>query len=273
MSTYLSPKYFNTLIWIFVTTTLVSIFGFGTFGQHPELLSRFPHSVPIYGAAFPFFGKLHTLLALCVVLLLLITYTKFSWWKAFAATYLISFLAELGGTSYGIPFGHYTYSEMLGPKLFEHVPILIPASWFTMAICAYKFVSHHLPQRPLQRVLLSALMLTVWDLSLDPAMSHLSTYWQWTTPGRYYSMPWPNLIGWFLTSTLIMSSYELLGVRNWLTRVPLRGATMIYGINAFLPWGMIITGGLFFGASIALLVTAAVVFSVLRLSRNPQTVR
>lgn len=122
MNTTLSPRYFNLMILVFLSTTLISIFGFGTFGQHPELLSQFPDAIPIYGAAFPFFGKLHTLLAFLVVALLLTTYAGFNWWKAFLSTYAISFLAELGGTSVGIPFGHYTYSEMLGPKIAEHVP-------------------------------------------------------------------------------------------------------------------------------------------------------
>lgn len=121
-----------------------------------------------------------------------------------------------------------------------------------MAVCAYRFTLYFLPHDRLKRVLLSAALLTVWDLSLDPAMSHLSTYWQWTTPGRYYSMPWPNLIGWYITSLLIMSSYELLKVKDWLVKIPTRGAAMAYAINAFLPWGMIVTGGLFFGATVAL---------------------
>ena len=52
---------------------------------------------------------------------------------AFEAIYSVSLASELMGTTYGIPFGAYSYTALLGVKWFDRVPLLIPLSWFTMS--------------------------------------------------------------------------------------------------------------------------------------------
>ena len=56
---------------------------------------------------------------------------------ALAAIYIVSLTSELLGTTYGIPFGAYSYTTLLGPKWFDRVPLLIPLSWFTMSWAAW----------------------------------------------------------------------------------------------------------------------------------------
>ena len=59
------------------------------------------------------------------------------WVPAFGALYLISLSAELMGTTRGIPFGEYSYSAILAPMWGGHVPVIIPLSWFCMAVPSY----------------------------------------------------------------------------------------------------------------------------------------
>jgi uncharacterized membrane protein len=46
-------------------------------------------------------------------------------------------VSELLGTTYGMPFGSYSYTTLLGPKWFDWVPLLIPLSWLTMSWAAW----------------------------------------------------------------------------------------------------------------------------------------
>src|SRR5579875_1263535 len=43
----------------------------------------------------------------------------------------IGFLAEVLGTSSGIPFGRYYYTDFLGPKVIG-VPVVVPLVWFVI---------------------------------------------------------------------------------------------------------------------------------------------
>ena len=52
---------------------------------------------------------------------------------AILVVYAVSLGSELLGTTYGIPFGAYSYTSLLGIKWFERVPVLIPLSWFTVS--------------------------------------------------------------------------------------------------------------------------------------------
>jgi uncharacterized membrane protein len=120
--------------------------------------------------------------------------------RAFGAligVYLVSLGSELLGTTYGIPFGAYSYTALLGPKWFDRVPLLIPLSWFTMAWAVWCLA---LPwAKGWAAVGLGTALLVAWDLLLDPAMSKVTSYWVWGEVGRYYGMPWSNLAGWAIT--------------------------------------------------------------------------
>jgi uncharacterized membrane protein len=126
--------------------------------------------------------------------------------RAFGAligVYLVSLGSELLGTTYGIPFGAYSYTALLGPKWFDRVPLLIPLSWFTMAWAVWCLA---LPwAKGWAAVGLGTALLVAWDLLLDPAMSKVTSYWVWGEVGRYYGMPWSNLAGWAITGLVLLA--------------------------------------------------------------------
>jgi uncharacterized membrane protein len=108
----------------------------------------------------------------------------------------VGFGAELIGVRTGRPFGHYAYSDRLGPRV-GGVPLLAAAAWAMMARPAWVTAGWLSPRRTI-RVPLAAAALTAWDVFLDPRMAH-EGYWEWPGGGRYEGVPASNFAGWFVT--------------------------------------------------------------------------
>lgn len=232
-------------LWIVVVFSAASVVGFATFGLRPEILGRFPGAVPFYAVSFRLFAQGQVLVAFGALALLLLLRAPGRWLVAFAAVYLVSLGSELSGTAFGFPFGPYHYTALLGPRWFGLVPLVIPLSWFMMAVPSFHLARWVDPEGgALSRVALGTLILTAWDLALDPAMSHATFYWRWEVEGAYYGMPWVNLAGWIFTSALVMSVLVLLRSEEWITRLPGRWLAVFYATNVLLPLGMAAAAGL-----------------------------
>ena len=237
----------------------VSIFGYGTFGIHPELVARWTWAGPIFNLAYPVFAQLQIVVAWAVFQLVLHRRSGWRWLPAFAATFVLSLASEWAGTTYGIPFGKYEYTALLGPKLLDKVPWLIPVSWFFMGLASYGVVVRLQGTRlrsAIFRIVAGAVLLTSWDLSLDPAMSHLTPFWLWENPGWYYGMPELNLFGWFVTGLVIMAAFELLGGEKLVAGLPRNFALVFYLANLMLPFGMCVVAELWLAALVTLVVSA-----------------
>ncbi len=204
--------------------TAVALAGFGTFGRHPELLARFPSSRGFYATAFEVFARGHVILAFLVLALILTRRSGWRWLPALAAAGTISLAMELLGTATGFPFSGYRYTELLGWRVFGLVPLLIPFSWFMMGFPAYVVARALTGAEPggnrIRTIVVGALLLTAWDLTLDPAMSDLAPYWVWENEGLYYGMPLVNLLGWFGTGLLIMAGFRWVGADRVADRIP-----------------------------------------------------
>lgn len=219
--------------------------GYATFGLHPSWLAAIGDWARLYGFAFEFFARAQVWLAGAVLALVLYRRVRFAWLSAFAVLYGISLGSELAGTTWGIPFGAYGYTYLLGVQWLERVPVIIPLSWFTMAVPSYALARHRFGgARWPAAVLLGSFVLLVWDLSLDPAMSHATRYWWWGESGAYYGMPLLNLFGWYVTGLALMFALHALRADRWLARVPVRLLAAYYGANLLLPLGMCMAAGL-----------------------------
>ncbi len=138
-------------------------------------------------------------------------------WRKSIAFFLVGALigagAELLGTNTGIPFGAYAYTDRLGPKILGDVPWFIPFSWYALSILCYD-LARRITSSRVVRVVAVALFMILWDVSLDPAMNQgggTFVFWIYPGGGAFFGMPWVNWIGWFVTSVLIGTGYELLG--------------------------------------------------------------
>lgn len=167
--------------------------------------------------------------------------------------------AELIGTTTGYPFGTYEYTFWLGHKFLGHVPWLIPPSWFALGLVSYDLGSR-VAKSSAARIALGAVMLTAWDVSLDPAMSKAFPFWTYPDGGEFYGMPLTNWAGWLLVSAIIMVGIESL-VGGKASRSAL--APQVYLINCLFPIGLSLAYGLWGAVLAGLVVTALVLWMVL----------
>ncbi len=107
------------------------------------------------------------------------------------------------GTQTGKLFGEYHYSSILKPQI-AGVPAIVPLAWFAMAVPARE-TAVAINRR--WRIPLGAVLLTAWDLFLDPQMVG-EGYWTWARNGRYRGIPLSNYMGWLVTSLGVMAMLE-----------------------------------------------------------------
>jgi uncharacterized membrane protein len=141
----------------------------------------------------------------------------------FVPAVLLSLCSELLGTSTGFPFGHYAYLSGLGYKIAGLVPFTIPLSWFYLGFSAYLLAYNGLRtvlsrwnlrefSLRLGAVVTGSVLLTAWDLVLDPAMSQAPfPFWEFQEVGEFFGMPYRNLVGWVGTGIIFMGVAALLG--------------------------------------------------------------
>jgi putative membrane protein len=231
--------------YLFIALALV---GFATFGLHPELVARVPGAAQSYGLIYPNIGYVQVWALWAILAVFLIRHTGRRWLPAFLAVYAVSFLSEFLGTTFGVPFGGYQYSALLGPKWFNRVPWVIPLSWFTMAVPSFALArAVGVARGPVARILFAAALLVAWDLALDPAMSALTPYWIWAETGPYYGMPWMNLVGWYVTAVVLMATLSMLRADRWIDHLNVRWLAGYYGVNLLMPAGMLLAAGSWLG--------------------------
>jgi putative membrane protein len=120
----------------------------------------------------------------------------------------VGFAAELLGVATGRPFGHYTYSAKLGPRV-RGVPLAAAAAWAMMARPSWVVAGLVAGRRRRAlRVVLAAGALTGWDVFLDPRMAR-EGYWSWPGGGRYEGIPASNFAGWLVTGAGVFALWSL----------------------------------------------------------------
>ncbi|GIF76799.1 carotenoid biosynthesis protein [Asanoa siamensis] len=127
-------------------------------------------------------------------------------------------LVEGLGVATGWPFGDYTYSGALGPKI-AGVPWVIPLAWTWMAWPAW-LAAVRLVHRRAARIVVAGVGLAAWDVFLDPQMV-AEGYWTWSDPSPSLpgvsSVPLGNYAGWLVVALLMMA---LLSTRRGTSKGP-----------------------------------------------------
>ena len=246
--------------------TAMAVMGYWTFGLHPNLIPDTDFAREFYGLSFKLFAQAHIVVAGIVLAVKLYRHSDPRWVLGLVAVSLASFLSEHIGTGYGFPFGGYEYTGLLGYKLGGRVPVLIPISWFLMALPSWILAGTVFPgkQRTFPRIALAAFFLTAWDLALDPAMSYLTPYWVWENPGPFFGMPWVNLAGWMGTGIVLMGLLEALRVGEWTSKLDIRWILAYYVVVLLMPVGMLAASGIWtpiLATGIALILPMAGVLS------------
>ena len=141
----------------------------------------------------------------------------------FGLSAAISWVYEQVGVATGLIFGAYHYTDYLGARLGD-VPLLIPLAWFMMIYPSYVIANLVLERqttgtpdglaRLIRLAAVSAVVMTVWDLVIDPILSGPSVRaWIWETGGPYFGIPIQNYAGWLLTTFSVYLAYRALEQR------------------------------------------------------------
>jgi putative membrane protein len=134
----------------------------------------------------------------------------------FAICLVIGNIFENLGVRTGFPFGHYYFTESMGPKLFA-VPVLLGLAYLGMAYLSWTLARLILgnvrsPVAGFAVVTLpvvAAFIMVAWDFSQDPVWSTILHLWVWQQGGAYFGVPMSNFLGWYLT---VYVFYQLFAV-------------------------------------------------------------
>ena len=244
------------------------------------LLRLVPSSMRFFGPIYPQLVKAPTwtYMALLPILSALLYLPSLGWKRlAFFVAWgcCVGGAAELAGTTgllevggVGLPFGHYAYTSWLGPKMAGHVPYFIPFSWFAMSILSLDLAGRIVPRRTAQgrlaRIVAGAVIMVLWDVSLDPAMNRAFPFWNYPGGGFFFGMPLSNWIGWFGVTLVILAGYEYVGGG---LRAHSSWAPTLYLLNCFFPLAICALQGMYWPVAIGAVATAAPLLLVRARSR------
>ena len=248
----------------------IAAMGFSLGGS--LLLKLIPSSMALFGPYYPTLVKFPTWTYMAILPLIpILMYGPSIGWKSILLAFLagsgIGGASELIGTTTGIPFGPYTYTFWLGPKILEHVPYFIPPSWFAMSIVSYELAGRVTP-KALARIPLAAAFMVLWDVSLDPAMSRAFPFWTYPEGGFFYGMPLSNWVGWFVVSLVIMGVFSALFKDKRLFHA---WSPVFYLLNCAFPLAISLLYGLYGAVAVGLIATA-VPLVLSRTTREPSPV-
>ncbi len=141
-------------------------------------------------------------------------------------SFLISFTAEALGVNFGLIFGRYHYTAVLGMQVFG-VPLLAALAWEPIVYAAFCITDILAPSQlarnnswwrrlPLHVWMagIGALATTAWDMMIDPIAVN-EGWWVWQEGGSYmpylkHGVPIQNFLGWLGVSFVINLIYRFI---------------------------------------------------------------
>jgi putative membrane protein len=116
----------------------------------------------------------------------------------------------------GFPFGHYIFTDLMGPKLFE-LPVLLALAYVGMGYLSWvlglvilQCQSDRLSgKKVILLPLIASFIMTSWDLSMDPVWAGIDHAWVWRDGGLYFGVPISNFCGWLLTTYTFYQLFAL----------------------------------------------------------------
>jgi len=132
---------------------------------------------------------------------------------AAALVALVSGLVETIGVATGIPFGSFTYTDHLGPRIFGALPWPVPLLWTVIVLNSRQIARlilrgwPELPARGFWTIGIASLLAVAVDFGLEPFASSVRDYWRWPTPASsfaWHGVSWVNFLGWMVVACLIL---------------------------------------------------------------------
>lgn len=241
-------------------------------GPMPGWLAQEPHAT-IYRLGWQYSGPTYVVLG--AIAALLHVGGRLGWRRSIPMFVVASGVAlgsELLGTSTGLPFGDYQYTALLGTRILGLVPFPIPISWYYMIIGSLAITGRLMVARDDNATkwkwsLMGGLILTAWDVSMDPSMVK-TLHWIWGdghaftqswlpapivaffTRDVFYGMPLSNWFGWLATGILVsrlvlaFAPPSLFAARLSPTSLPI----VLYAVNGIMPVAICAREGMLWAA-------------------------
>jgi uncharacterized membrane protein len=144
----------------------------------------------------------------------------------------------------GFPFGHYYFTDVMGPKI-AGLPLLLVLAYLGIGYISWVIASLLLGRagRYLEGwsvfllPVLASVIMTSWDLAMDPVWSTMDRAWVWRDGGSYFGVPATNFIGWAANAYVGYQIFALYWNRygvatQGLARNHWRSAIGMYGVCA-----------------------------------------
>jgi uncharacterized membrane protein len=129
-------------------------------------------------------------------------------------TALMAGAVETLGARTSIPFGPFVYTDAVGQQLFSGLPWAMPMIWITVLFASRGVARlvlrpwRNTPNYGYWLLGLTALLVVLLDLDLEPFATQVKHLWKWT-PTRlkleWYTAPCVNFLGWGVTALLILA--------------------------------------------------------------------
>ncbi len=118
---------------------------------------------------------------------------------------IFSMIIESIGVLTGLPYGLFSYTTNLGPKI-GVVPWTVSFGWVPLVIASWTLTERLLKNQTsiLKKVVAGSVIITIFDLVLDPSAVALN-FWIWSPQGTYYNVPISNFFGWLLSGFIGMT--------------------------------------------------------------------
>lgn len=125
-------------------------------------------------------------------------------WIPIIAVLTGSFAVEYVGATTGFPFGAYSYTTVLAPRILDTVPVAILFAWL-MVIAGAWYTGRLVFDSPsrIVRAALTGLFVMIIDIQIEPVATHINNYWEWYDTGPYYGVPTVNFAGWWAVGFIL----------------------------------------------------------------------
>jgi uncharacterized membrane protein len=130
----------------------------------------------------------------------------------------VTFTMENIGDATGFPFGRYHFAVGANLPHVGTIPIIVGPLWFGMGYFSWIVAGTLLggAETRLNRKceivalpIVAALVMTQWDLVMDPPLSTISKAWIWHDGGAHFGVPLSNYLGWLLTAWLFYQAFAI----------------------------------------------------------------
>lgn len=114
---------------------------------------------------------------------------------------VLGFIVETTGLATGFPYGNFSYSEHLGPRVFGITPWTLFFAWTPLILGAFSITMRLFLRSVALRIILTPLLLVAIDSVIDPGAVRVG-FWSFETGGDYYGVPLSNFGGWLLSGVI-----------------------------------------------------------------------